>query len=81
MYFTTSQWGLILDILGAALIFFFGLPSKVIPTEGKFIITEGLEDEELKHANRTNRIIKIFGNVGAVLLFLGFLLQFIGSSK
>lgn len=76
-----SQWGLLCDIFGAAFIFFFGLPSKYVPTDGKFIITEELEGQELISANKRNTVIKLCSNVGGVLLFFGFLFQFIGSSK
>jgi len=63
--------GLILDMIGVGLIFIFGIPSK-IDTEGHtYIITENVDENEKKEANKYKR----FSWMGLFLVFLGFLLQ------
>ncbi len=77
---TLSQWGLIVDIIGAILLFTF-FPTKHINTDGKHLIAEPLEGEDLKRAIRINRRNEIWGKAGLFLLMAGFVLQFIGSIK
>ena len=66
--------GLILDILGIALIFFFGIPPRIDPTGADPILAEE-ENESEKRLGL--KYIKL-GNAGLGLLIFGFALQFAG---
>ncbi|GHN02370.1 hypothetical protein WSM22_38590 [Cytophagales bacterium WSM2-2] len=77
-----SNWftliGLVFDIVGALLLFKYGLPSKVKEMGSAF--GGGPEaDEEEKERLAYNRKIEIMANTGLVLLILGFVLQFIAN--
>jgi hypothetical protein len=61
--------GLVLDIVGATLIFFFGLPQKVIVEDDNWV------------EKRYPRLGLLFKYLGLPLLILGFLCQLIGTLK
>ena len=63
-----TELGLVLDIAGAILIFFFGLPEKVV--------TYG-EDSWLE--KRLPAVVKVCKYLGLPLLIVGFLCQLIGA--
>lgn len=69
--------GLILNILGTVLLYFFGLPNRVDPTGAVNIVGEGVDEEEVQRA-------KIYGRLSALalsLLGIGFVLQLIAAAK
>ena len=63
--------GLFLDIIGAMLLFFFGLPPKIDRDGSINIITEQIDEGEKKKAEKYDLI----GRSGLILLILGFALQ------
>ena len=71
-----NQWGLLSNILGTLLIFYFGLPSKIQRTDGDERITEK-PSGDLQKIKISNRNIRIGANIGVSLIFIGFVLQFI----
>ena len=67
--------GLALGIAGTILIFFYGI-SPVIDEEGhSFLVTSQTDINEKKRAER----FKLLSRLGLILIFFGFLLQFIGN--
>lgn len=78
--FTTSQWGLISDIIGVLLLFRFGLPSKIESENGPGWAT-GAESDELTKIKNRNLRIKIGAYAGLFFILLGFVLQFLGASR
>lgn len=66
-----NDLGLVFDIIGATLLFFFGLPAD-IDREGRTIMTSGERDEEeIKKGKRYD----CWGRIGLGLLVIGFTLQ------
>lgn len=63
--------GLCLDILGALLLFRFGLPAKIDRDGHRYLIMEGEDASEKAQANLYDRI----GAVAVLLLIAGFALQ------
>jgi hypothetical protein len=79
---TTTQWGLMSDILGVLLLFKFGLPSKFVVVTNNLVWGDvDNKSEESRAANRKNKKISFWAHVGLSLLILGFLLQFAGTIK
>jgi hypothetical protein len=68
-----SSIGLFLDILGAIIIFLYGVP-KIIPVGGNVIVVAGKNEEEEKKEERYECIAR----VGLGFLILGFILQLVG---
>ena len=62
--------GLILDIIGATGLFFFGLPSK-LNLQGSISLEGDITDKE----KRENKVIKICAHIALVFLILGFIFQ------
>jgi hypothetical protein len=69
--------GLILDIIGAYLIFKYGLPEEVSKTGSINLVLEKVEPKEVEKAKKFDRLSKI----GFYLLILGFIFQLISSLK
>jgi hypothetical protein len=69
-----SCLGLVLDILGAILIFRFGLPASINPEGHSFLLLEET-DEAMK---RTAARYDFRGRIGMYLLIAGFAGQLIG---
>jgi len=67
--------GLILDILGALLIFRFGLPEKISRTGSSALLLEGTDEAEIEKAKCFDRITRL----GIGLLIAGFALQLISN--
>ncbi len=63
--------GLLLDIIGAVLLFKFGLPASIDRQGHIHIITEQVDEEEIKKG----KLYDIWGKFGLGLLILGFVLQ------
>ena len=63
--------GLALDVMGAVLIFKFGLPTEVRRGGHSFLRLEGDDPDEANKARRYDR----YGRTGALLLILGFIFQ------
>lgn len=64
--------GLIFDISGVIILFFYGLPSR-INTPPKLLLEADLTKEELEE----NKKIKFWANIGLYLIAVGFILQLI----
>jgi hypothetical protein len=67
--------GLILDIIGAYLIFKYGLPEELSRTGATFIVTEEENADEIVKAKKYDKLSKL----GFRLLIVGFLFQLISS--
>ena len=75
-----TQAGLILNILGVCFLFIYGLPSRIIdPYEENILSVGPLQRKEIEKRKKENRRINIFAYVGLILVFLGFILQFLGT--
>lgn len=77
---TLSQLGLLLDMIGVVLLFVFGLPSAYIenPENGGNLALGSSSEDEIIKVKRMNLLIKIMSFLGLIIVFAGFLLQFIG---
>jgi hypothetical protein len=78
MWFSVA--GLFLDIIGALLLFEYGLPSKVKEEAGDFIV-DGVTDQELQDIRKYNSKIRFRAKLGLGLLIAGFVLQLIGTIR
>jgi len=67
---TVCSLGLILDIIGVVILFFYGLPSK-FHTPPKLLLEQGLNKDELLE----NKKIQSRANRGLILIAIGFILQ------
>ena len=65
--------GLILDIAGVILLFYFGLPSKY--PQGDLLLVRRVDEAEKQEQIKFNRLSKL----GICLLALGFSLQIVGT--
>ena len=68
-----SSMGLILDIAGVVLLFFFGLPAEVRETGGTLIAFGGGKSDE--EASRKYRCHKRMSRIGLGCLVFGFSMQ------
>lgn len=66
--------GLLMDIIGVTLIFFFGIAPQVRPG-GSTYLTVGSDPKEATKASRYKRL----GQLGLLLIILGFGAQIFGS--
>lgn len=66
-------WSALSGLIGAILIFFFGLPPKIDPEGHRHLILEGGDKKEKKKA----KIYKKVSYCGVLLLIVSFLLQVI----
>ena len=81
-----SSIGLCLDIVGAVLIFKYGMPSRYMEQHPQNLTILGAnkrwpddEYEKIKSdIDKRNWHIKFFANAGLILLIIGFILQFCG---
>jgi len=67
--------GLILDIIGVVLIFFFGIPRK-IDSSGYIFLAVEEEDEKEK---KSGKLYNILSHLGLILVFIGFALQLLSN--
>lgn len=74
-----SQLGLVLDIIGALLLFRYGLPSKYVEAPGSRRIITETNTDLLKADEKKNSAIMLWSRVGLALIILGFAGQLIGS--
>lgn len=72
-----SPIGLILDMIGAFLIFKFGLPEEISRTGSGYMILEQEDPEEIATAKKYDKLSKL----GFRLLIVGFAFQLISSLK
>jgi hypothetical protein len=70
-----NSFGLLLDIIGAIILFKFGLPDNIDREGRTFIITSNFNDDEIKKAKSFDSISKI----GLLSLILGFISQLISN--
>ena len=66
--------GLILDIIGAIIIFKYGIPRNLNPHGHTFKVMEQVNQEEIDKFRK----YKSRGDFGLLLLIIGFVLQLIG---
>jgi len=69
-----NSLGLGLDIAGVVLIFFFGLPSRIIKQGVLLLEGDITEKDKMK-----NKVIKRWAKTGMACLLLGFILQVISN--
>jgi len=74
-YILLSSIGLGLDIIGVIIIFFFGISPKLDIKGETYRITGEIDENEIKITKKYKR----FSWLGLILIFLGFLLQFISN--
>jgi hypothetical protein len=67
--------GLLLDIVGAVLLFKFGLPAAISREGHVHLVAEQVDEAEIRRSNRYDRL----GKVGLALLVDGFALQLISN--
>lgn len=72
---TVNTLGLFCDIVGAALLFWFGLPADIRRDGRSFLCLEG-EDESTK---KSAHFYDLLGRTGFILLMAGFLLQILSN--
>ena len=76
-----DQWltcgGLVLDICGVCLLFWFGLSSRLTPTLDGVLTWR--RPQQSNENPRTILMVKVMAHLGLFLLVLGFLLQIAGS--
>jgi len=71
-----NSLGLVLDIIGAVILFFFGLTPK-IDTEGTvYLIAEQKDEDEIKRG----KFYKIMSSIGIGLIAVGFIFQLISNN-
>jgi len=66
-----SSIGLILDIIGAIIIFRFGLPENISRTGNQYIVTSRKDQSEIDKA----KLYDFMSLIGISLLIIGFILQ------
>ena len=72
--------GLLFDIVGVILLFYFGPPTLPITKDGHLIIPFNQNDEEKQKSNkRLYQKHQMASFIALGLLMIGFVLQFIGS--
>ncbi len=69
--------GLSFDMIGFVLMFLYGLPSGFRKSSDSIVQCESESDKKTRE--RSNCIIKTMANTGAVLIFIGFVIQIIAS--
>ena len=70
--------GLVLDIIGVILLFFFGLPSRVTRKPDNAMLWPKVEEEE-KQREKKFRLYSTMSHIGLLLLIVGFTLQLVGN--
>ncbi len=68
--------GLFLDVIGAALIFKFGLPADIRRSGASYLLLESSPDEKEKQLAKK---YDLWGRIGIGLLIIGFILQIISN--
>ena len=70
-----NTWGLILDMLGILIVFFWGPPQPIFK-EGSFLLLSGaVYTDEDRKTRRKRKIYTIMSRIGLFLIFVGFGLQ------
>jgi len=72
---SVNSFGLFLDIVGALLLFIFGLPPRIDPEGQTYLITGEVDEAECALARR----YRSWSKVAVVLLILGFLGQLVSN--
>jgi len=71
-----SVIGLSFDIAGTVMIFYFGLPSKIVSTETTFIAEK--PDAKAEKIEKRNKKVQCIAKVGLFFIILGFIFQLMG---
>ena len=75
-YFDLTNIGLILDIIGAILLYKYGLPSTITRNQPTLLVRNYTKKE-----TRQMIVCILLSHVGIIFLISGFVLQFIGNVK
>ncbi len=67
--------GLLLDIIGGILLYFFGISPRIDRDGAIYIVTEGKDESEILKAKKYDRLSKI----ALILIIIGFGLQLISN--
>ena len=70
-----GSFGLLLDIVGAILLFRYGLPESISREGHTILVTEQIDEKEVRLANFHDRM----GRLGLSLLIFGFALQLVAN--
>lgn len=74
-YILCSSIGLALDMLGIIIIFFFGISPRLDIKGNTYRVSGEVDENEIRKA----KIYKLLSWIGLILIFMGFLFQFIGN--
>jgi len=67
--------GLVLDIVGAIILFKYGIPEKIDKDGNVHLLLEDVDEDEIKKAKK----YKLYSRIGIMLLIIGFSLQLISN--
>jgi hypothetical protein len=70
-----SFWSALLGVIGAFLIFIFGLPPKIDPGGQQYLITGSIDEKEKKKGKKYKKI----GKLGLALIVVSYSLQILSS--
>ena len=75
MYKYISSIGLLFDIIGVILLFFYGIPKNLNPNGYIYKVKEDVNINEIN----TYKKYKYWSYIALIFLLIGFIFQFIGS--
>ncbi len=82
MNISTTSIGLLLDIIGVIIIYFYGPPiDPILPDGSELVWHGGFGREEDKQKAKEAQRKKLLSKIGLLYIGLGFVFQFIGSLK
>lgn len=75
------QIGLLLNMLGVCLVLIYGLPSRIVNPYVDMMSIGPLQKEQIEQKKKNDRKINFFSYVGLMLIFFGFIFQFVGTFR
>lgn len=76
MYIYLNCAGLGLDIIGALLMFYFGIPQMANRGGQSYLLLEGVDTEQVERAKRYDK----YARLGLIALVMGFAIQFVSNA-